>query len=291
MSRGGVSSARLASGTTSNQLKFDRFLGLALSGGKTDRTALAVLEYYSGYKKLFLTRIIDSFETSPEVSQDQNLFEELKSWELQTRYLCYNVALEAPKCFRCNLKCPGYEVCKEPEIRWLWKQYEKRKKSKSKLKLFTPYTERCAEYYLASELEEPFFPSSAMGANMAPLLARARFLQRRLHFESIEAYARLSFWRMGAKLGIRANRLRKYPTAFEGEEIRQEFITHLLESSGIFIYEQDRRLVIESHPAFEALICALTAYLKHLNQCELPPKDFPVSEPWIEHPLKNFTWT
>ena len=40
-------------------------------------------------------------------------------------------------------------------------------------KLFTPYTERCVEQYLATAFDEPFHVQQALGANMAPLTARA----------------------------------------------------------------------------------------------------------------------
>ena len=79
---------------------------------------------------------------------------------------------------RCRLKCPGHEKCKEPEIKWMWSRHRKLDKVKRPNKIFTPYTERCSEQYILSEIDADIFPDHALGSNRAPLAARAIYLKR-----------------------------------------------------------------------------------------------------------------
>src|SRR4051812_5409504 len=50
--------------------KVHRFIGLALGGGKTDKTCLSVLEYFPSQNKIFLSRLFDRIKTEGEVSAD-----------------------------------------------------------------------------------------------------------------------------------------------------------------------------------------------------------------------------
>ena len=62
-----------------NKLKPHRFIGIDLSGGKNDRTSVAILDYYPSQKKLFLTEIYEHIQQIEDTSADQALFEIVKS--------------------------------------------------------------------------------------------------------------------------------------------------------------------------------------------------------------------
>jgi hypothetical protein len=271
-------------------LKPHRFLGLALCGGKTNKTCLAVLEYYPQHQKLFLTRLYDKMESSDTQSSDAELYNILHNVENEADLLAYNVPFQLPKCLRCEAKCPGYEKCNEPEIKWLWKAFKKKSDKKKNTRLFTPYTERCSEYYISMELEEAFYPSHAMGANSAPLLARALFLQRRLKMKAIEVYPKLSLWRIGQDMNMQKSHLRYHKHAFGGEESRAYILKEFTERNLAFIYEQDRKTMVDNNYAFEAFLSALTGFLKYMDQCEKRPSDFPKTEAWIEFPKEDIKW-
>jgi predicted nuclease with RNAse H fold len=157
-------------------------------------------------------------------------------------------------------------------------------------KLFTPYTERCVEQLLATEFDEPFHVQHAMGANMAPLTARAHYINRRLKVKAIEVFPKLSLWRIGGALHIQKSHLKNHKHQFGGEESRMAILKELVRREIAFLYEQDVRLMVESGNAFDAFICALTAVLKFKGQCEKKPKGFPVSEGWIEIPKETIVW-
>ena len=270
-------------------LKVHRFLGVSLSGGKADKTSLAVLEYYPEHKKIFLSHLNEKIKSDGDCSADLQLYKLITSFE-KVKFLAVDAPLKLPKCMRCRLKCPGYEVCDEPEVQWMWKAYKKAYEKRKPKKIFTPYTERCCESYIATQLEEPFHPPHALGANMAPLAARAHFLGRRLKVPKIEVYPKLSLWRIGRALKIQKSYLRFHRHAFDGQEARQSIVERLIEKDIAFIYRQDQRSLVDNHHSFEAFLCALTGVLKFLKQVEERPKDFPKGEAWVEIPKTEIHW-
>ncbi|MCH2533072.1 MAG: DUF429 domain-containing protein [Bdellovibrionales bacterium] len=277
--------------TAKKTFKSIRFAGVSLTGGKTDKTSVAVIEYFPSEKKIFLSYLYDNIKSDKQKSADQSLFELLNDTHKSVKHIAIDAPLTPPKCMRCRLKCPGYEVCKEPEIKWLRSLYKKKNKQKNPKKIFTPYTERCVETYISTELEEPFIRSHAMGANMAPLYARAHFLARRLGKKNfIEVYPKLSLWRMGRSLNIQKSYLRHHKHAVDGENIREVLLEKLSEKNVAFLYDQDRKIMIKHKHAFDAFICAMTALFNELDLCESPPQGFPEDEPWIYFPQKKLTW-
>ncbi len=271
-------------------MNIHRFAGISLGGGKTDRTAIAVLEYFPQQKRLFLRSLREKIKAEGEVSADAQIHDVLTEAEPGLEAIAFDVPLKLPVCIPCKLKCPGYEKCSTKELKWMWEHYRKRAKTKRPHKLFTPYTERCAEMYVASELEEPFHPGHALGANAAPLVARAHFISRRLEIPALEFYPKLSVWRIGRNLKINKTQLRYHRHSVDGDEARLSILKSLVDQEIAFIYQQDLRTMVENNSAFEAFIGALTAFLKFRGQTEKPPVGFPKSEGWIEFPKEAIHW-
>lgn len=277
--------------TAKKTFKSLKFAGICLTGGKTDKTAVAVIEYFPSEKKIFLSHLYDNIKPDKIKSSDQVLYELLNNTHKSLKTIAIDAPLQPPKCIKCKLKCPGYEVCKEPEIKWMHAIYKKRNKHKKPKKMFTPYTERCAETYISSELEEPFMRSHTLGANMAPIYARAHFLSRRLGKKNfIEVYPKLSLWRIGRSLQIQKSYLRYHKHSFDGESIREILLEKLSEKNIAFLYDHDRKIMIKHKQAFDAFICALTALFNELDLCEPRPVGFPEDESWIYFPKKKLVW-
>lgn len=265
-----------------------RFIGVSLGGGKTDKTSVAVVEYYPEHNKVFLAQLFDKIKTEDEFSADLQIHEFINQNKSEVEFVAFDAPLDYPKCLQCALPCPGYEVCTEPEIKWMWKHFNKHGKGKRPQKLFTPYTERCVEMYIAAELEEPFAIHHAMGANTAPMLARAQFISRRLEYPTIEVYPKLSVWRIGTTLRVNKSQLRFYRHSVDGDEARLSWLQSLSNSKqfgSYFIYQQDAKTMVENLHSFEAFVCALTAFFKYQGWTEKRPKGFPVNESWIEFPI------
>jgi hypothetical protein len=271
-------------------LQLHRFAGVALGGGKTDRTGVAILEYYPQHRRVFLRKLDEKIKAEETISADQKLVELLSQDEVDLSSVGFDAPLQLPKCLRCHLRCPGYEKCDEPEILWMWKVHAERSKHKRPNKIFTPYTERCSEMHIANHLEEPFHPAHALGSNKAPLTARALFLKQRLTVPTFEVYPELTLWRLGRALRISKSHLRFYKHSFEGDESRLIFLKALVDHEIAFLYQQDIRTMVENWNAFEAFLCALTGFLRFRGQVEKKPKDFPRDEAWIEFPKETIEW-
>lgn len=271
-------------------LKVHRFFGVSLGGGKTDRTCAAVLEYFPQNNKIFLSRLFEKIKSTAELSSD-SMLDRLISSSGELEGVALDVPWRLPKCMRCRLKCPGFESCTEPEIEWMWRHYRSRKPKGKQIKLFTPYTERCVELYLSTELEETFHLSHALGANLAPLTARANYISRRITLPLYEVYPKLSLWRIGRSLGIAKSHLNFHRHAISGADSRHVILEKLVDQNLVFLYEQDHRALINNPQAFDAFLCVLTAVLSFKGQCEPRPRDFPKSETWISIPKQKVDWT
>ena len=271
-------------------VRIQRFAGISLGGGKNDRTSVAVIEYYPMQKRIFLRHLRDKIKPEEEVSTDLVLHRFLTEKEIGIEAIGFDVPTQLPKCMRCKLRCPGYEKCKEPEIKWLWEKHREQSAKKKTLRIFTPYTERCVDSVLQYDMESPFLPGHALGANLAPLTARAHFLIRRLKIPTYETYLPASIWRIGRELGLSKGMLQKEILTVGGESARAEFLDAVASRKLIFLYHQDQKILTESLSAFNSFITAIVIHLAVNGQCEKRPVGFPRKEAWTMIPKKEFRW-
>jgi len=267
-----------------------RFAGVALSGAKADRTALTVLEYYPGPARLFLKHAhlkIQSKEDSTADSQLLNLIQEMGP-ELQL--IGIDAPLSLPLCLNCGVQCESYETCTAEHNVWMRAAHLNQKKKKKRTKHYTPYTDRCVEYYVSHMLEEPFEMQHALGANNAPLAARATYLVPRLPCRVVEVFPQLSLWRIGLGLRLAKSHLRFFKHSPESSESRHVFLREISKQGSLFVYQQDLHRLIDSPQGFNSLICALTAFLSYHGQSEEKPKNFPSREGWVEFPRQSYVW-
>jgi hypothetical protein len=265
----------------------ERFLGLSLAGGKTDKACLALIDYYPAQKKVFLSQLYHSIHSDDSISADSKITELILGLKNKIKFLAVDHPWRLPQCLRCQLSCPGYEACQEPHVKWFWTEFKKQRKVNKAAKIFTPYTQRCVETLISSQLETKFEISHALGANAAPLLARAQFLHRRTDKVNwIEVFPSLSVWRIGKHLKMKKSDLKSYRKSAVGESCRGQILENLQKHDVVFLYKEDVQIMIHSVHAFDAFICAYTAFLKNSSQTEKVPPNFPSGEDWIEFPLE-----
>lgn len=267
-----------------------RFLGLALSGGKADKAALAVLDFYPKHRKLFLTKLYDRIRNEQLVSADSQIHDLIEQNAEEGSLLAIDGPWRLPQCMTCTLKCPGFERCREPHIEWMWEHFKSVNEEKKPKRIFTPYTQRCVEMYAATALEESFQLNSPLGANAAPLLARAHFILRRAGREALEVSPKMALWRVGRSLGVSKTHLRSHRRSAGGDDSRKVFLDAMAEHGIAFLYAEDARLMIEHNHAFEAFLCALTAFLRSRGWTEKRPAKFPKGEDWVEFPVVKIPW-
>jgi hypothetical protein len=286
MSVSGVSSSSRKTRKTAlgGRQKLHRFIGISLSGGRSDKACVAVMEYFPEHNKIFLARLFEKIKTEENISADLKIQEIIEQHKESLEWIAFDAPLSMPVCVTCKLRCPGYENCNESEIQWMRQHYEAVNKKKKPKKLFTPYTQRSVEAYISHSLEENFEIHHALGSNNAPLAARAQFIRRRLQIPCIEVFPKLSIWRVGQEIRVAKSHLKYHKHSVGGDESRRVFLQSLQDSKDVFIYQQDMKAMTENNHAFEAMICALTAFLKFQKKTAAKPAGFPKLANWIEFP-------
>lgn len=265
-----------------------RFLGLALSGPRTPKTAFASIEYYPREKKVFLLDLHEKVEPDADKSADEFLLQMINDSYSQEALLGINVPVDAPPCIVCTRKsCPMPERCSVSEVKWM-REFLRRQKRKEEV---IPYTTRPVELFLRHSVIGhlpkgfQFEVDEAMGANRAPLLARLSFLKRHLkNVSTIEILPKLSLVALAVRHGLDRKTVENYRDIELGIHAREQIIEFFVKDVGIFIYERDARTFAQSLPAFDAFLCAYTALLYDLKSCEERPKGFPRSASWIAYP-------
>lgn len=248
------------------------------------------MEYFSDQKKIFLSSLVEQVQNEDGVSADLQIHKMIESVGKGLESIAVDAPLSWPKCIECRLKCPGFEKCNEPEVKWMTRFYHRKNSQRRPFRFMTPYTERCTELHWEESFEEKVNLQQALGSNRAPVTARIHFIQRRLKTDFIEVVPKLSFWRFGLSLGMPKSKLRLHRHWEGGQESRQMFLEALLKNDLAFIYEQDRKTLIEDQYAFDAFLAALTGLMKHKKQTESRPRGFPKKEGWIEVPKEKLKW-
>lgn len=150
--------------------------------------------------------------------------------------------------------------------------------------MFTPYTQRALDLFLQELEEDNLEIQQALGANLAPMTARALFIKRRLELPTFEVAPKISVFRLGQKLGVNKTHLLNYRSTTHGEDARRTFLQSLIDKTGLFIYQQDLKILIESYHAFDSLICAIVGQLHSQGKAEPAPDDFPAKAGWAVFP-------
>lgn len=259
-----------------------RFIGVSLGGAKSFRTNVAVLECYPGRgsqpDKIFLKSIESNLRNKSDKTSDQQILEILHR-EKNVETVVFDVPLTLPKALRCDRRCPGYEVCDCAEVSWLRDHYERRNQKSRPKKALSPYTQRSCDVFLATELEEKFNVPDVLGANLAPLTARAVYLKNKVKWDCQETFTRAAVWRIGRNLQVNKSYLRLYKHAVTGGEHR-DIILKSIEESFTFVYDQDRKVLVKNPGGFEAFICSLMGYFKYKGFLQKRPKGFPRASAW-----------
>tara|TARA_B100001248_G_C27390874_1_gene462283 strand:- start:1183 stop:1998 length:816 start_codon:yes stop_codon:yes gene_type:complete len=259
-----------------------KYVGISLSGGKSDRTYIARLDEYRG-EKLVLSSLKQAGKGSLKKSSDRILIDEVSKIR-HLKAVGVDAPLQLPTCIRCRLRCPGYEVCKVAAVKTMRKLFET--SSKKRKKVYSPYTERLAEH-LINELEGADYFSGAMGANHAPLTARALFLQKHFKAKLFEVYPKLAYYRLAKSFGLPKKYLHAKRLSQEGDEARLRFLKHLSDQEGLFMYIQDVQHMVDNPFAFDAFLVSLSLYLNNKKLTEKRPRNLPKSELWPLFPKSN----
>lgn len=269
-----------------------QFFGISLGGGKGAKTSLSLLEYFPSEKKLFLSDLFINIKSSEQFSADSELIDLIESHRRSLKMIGIDVPLSLPPCVQCRLRCPGHEDCDVSEVQWMRHRFMKMGRGRDKKRpnrMFTPYTERCIEQYIQSEIGVDLASDHALGANKGPLALRGRYLKKRLPKALLkEVNTRVSFFRLAKSLGLRKSLQKNYRQLVKGDEARLQFLESLSEKDLCFFYHRDFQAMLKDLNAFESFLSAFLCFLSYKKKCEPLPKGLPLKKDWVLIPKENW---
>jgi predicted nuclease with RNAse H fold len=197
--------------------------------------------------------------------RDDVLLRWIDRWVDEHTVTAMDAPLTLPPCVRCQLQCPGIELCTVPVVAWMRRHggylVIRTGRSDPGKPAVSPYTQRATELLLERATLEP---RESLGQGMGPLAARAAYLRRalsprlRLNENLIEVHPRATLIRL---LGPRQERRTRHGSIPQTWEVRKA----VLESLGKLVegLEFDRvwpDLVVRNVHVFHAVVSAFTAY-------------------------------
>ncbi|HEY8377317.1 MAG TPA: hypothetical protein VIK91_12565, partial [Nannocystis sp.] len=207
--------------------RFDRFIGVALGGGRGKTTAVARLELAAQEDgpprvRLAEARLRHGHRGSGEeggeaggdpLFRDEVLVAYLQRWTGEHTAVAIDAPLSLPPCIRCTLACPGVQACTVPVVAWMRRHapaLHAARRSDPGKPAVTPYTQRAVDVLLT---HVGLSPRESLGQGMGPLSARAAYLRRvlaprlRLHENLIEVHPPATIARLfGAEVERRHRR-------------------------------------------------------------------------------------
>jgi hypothetical protein len=215
-----------------------------------------------------------------------------------------NVPLALPPAIACSRKGCGKSATQAAAAaKWMREAHRKAERQARverdlpRVTEYTTYTQRPVElwirYQVMSRLPEThrFEIDEALGGTKAPLTARMHFLLAHLRASSklrkiplIEAWPKLTVACLAQAMDIPKRTLLDYRRLETGVHAREQILERLTEAQDVFIYERDVQKLAASLTAFDAFVCAYTAYLADTQRCAKIPSGFPVASGWVHYP-------
>ncbi|HVJ63916.1 MAG TPA: hypothetical protein VM901_01535 [Bdellovibrionota bacterium] len=269
---------------------FYRSLGLELSGPRTQRTTIAVIDHYPQSQRLVLRDLV-----TPEVGSDdpdQAIKVGMEALAHDQRHYtgcAVHAPLSLPPALEAKKKIlSSSQVAKNPEVKWMDEMW---KKIKDRPGPFVPYLHRPAEVWLRYKAVERFGDVMSFATTGAALAARMQYLQHQLPGPLNEVFPRAVLKRLAESLGIRNFVHKKYSDLEHGITAREEFLIQLgMKMPQLFLYDKDVEKMILGVNFFNAFLCALMQHLIYRGEFEDRPKGYPSAATWIYIPRIHTNW-
>ena len=266
-----------------------RYAGLHLSGSNASKTAMVVLEGRSFETPLVIRQVYEKIGSFGSLFSDERLLEALVHTG-PFAHVFTDCPLTVPPCVACTRPvCPGAVKCEDVAVAVMLNVSNRlRSKGGKRSRPVNPQSQRLWDVLrLDSESEDRTEPSYS--ANLAPLVARARSLQRRLNavepkinLKETSVASALEMLRPG--LRFKANSKILYRNFEKGRTFREQVMTALERNRWIQFSPESSDLkesVLTHIECFEAFICALVGALHDAGLTANQPVGFIESEGWV----------
>jgi hypothetical protein len=257
-------------------------VGLHLSGSNAPRSAVVVFELEPQTPPT-LIQVFDRIGSQGEVFSDERIVSILQHLPHLSAAVV-DCPLSLPPCVACQLPaCPGVVACPDISVAYMLAINRKLKsEGRRKKRPINPQSQRLWD------LGRAFEPSYS--ANMAPLVVRARTLQRRLR----AALASIELQETSVSHGMLAlhdvlerdiSEVQLYRSFEHGAEIREDWLRAMISREWIRVpVTEDRRRIRASVDVFNAFFAAVTAAWSLRSQTLMRPADYPDHESWVLTP-------
>lgn len=265
------------------------FAGLHLAGPNANKTALVVLRGRPGVAPLRIDAVYDRIGSYGGLFSDERLVEILTRTGPYAEVFV-DCPLTVPPCVSCQRPvCPGAMQCDDVSVAYMLAISSKvRRRGARKARPVNPQSQRLWDVLqLESPRAERLEPSYS--ANLAPLVTRARTLQRRLNaldrrIELQETQIANTLERMAAALKLSTRVKTSYRSFEEGLDHRLEIVERMADRGWLANDPDQIDAVAETVETFHALISAWVGGLKHIGLTGKRPRGFVEGEGWVHLP-------
>ncbi len=269
-----------------------RFAGVHLSGPNANKTALAVLEGEALTERpLKIVKVYEKIGSFGTLFSDERLVEVLVHGG-PFHQVFVDCPLTVPPCVACQRPtCPGAVKCDDLAVAYMLSiSSQVRRRGARKARPVNPQSQRLWDVLQLVDLEaERLEPSYS--SNMAPLVTRARTLQRRLNgltpkvalketsiAHALEAIKVILELPDDVRLAYRS---------FEsGLDQRVQIVEAMLDAGWLEDPDEpeDLAAVTGSVEGFHAFLAAFVGAMHHAGRTTAKPQDFVAGEGWVHLP-------
>lgn len=258
-------------------------IGIHLSGPNSAKTSVVIMTgaFLDGNLKMIHT--FEKISSLGKLFSDERLVSLLNFFD--PSHVMIDCPINEPPCVVCTRPvCPGVNACEDIEVNLM--QVVSGSLKRRRKRSINPQTQRLWDVFQlqknAHHLQEPTY-----SANMAPLVVRAKTLQRRLNaYEQIaplkETSVALGLRRIAQFLGLAPEVAQSYKAFAVGRKYRSLFLESMVKKGFISLHGVED--VERSVETFQAFIAALTAALEAQGLCEYPPSSYPDHSGWVYLP-------
>jgi hypothetical protein len=266
-----------------------RVAGLHISGPNSPKSAIVILD--GSPLPMNITGLYEKIGSQGKLFSDDR-FVDILSLAGPFNEVFVDCPLSLPPCVACERPvCPGVAQCEDVSVAYMLSLTAKLKARGSRKKRpVNPQSQRLWDIMYQSEMTH--LPAQASySANLAPLVVRAKTLQRRLNTvsppiklkETAVAYALEALCTL---TGLSEQVCREYRSFENGLQHREEIIERFIEIGWVSGKEELANLetVIHSVECFSAFVAGLMAAFCHVGISTRAPKTFIPHEGWVYLP-------
>jgi len=269
-----------------------RYAGLHLSGSNASKTAMVVLEGRPFETPLVIRQVYEKIGSFGSLFSDERLLEALVHTGPFV-HVFTDCPLTVPPCVACTRPvCPGAVKCEDVAVAVMLNVSNRlRSKGGKRSRPVNPQSQRLWDVLrLDRELGDRTEPSYSV--NLAPLVARARSLQRRLNavlprIELKETSVASALDLLQPSLRLRSKSKILYRNFEKGRNLREQVLTALEQNRWVQSDRESsefRKSIVDHIECFEAFICALVSALHDAGLTANQPAGFVESEGWVYLP-------